>query len=54
MKIFLLIVISNVYGGSQVSFQEFNSLETCQLVAAKIEDKGGFGNYNRQAFCVEK
>lgn len=54
MKIFILVVISSVYGGSQVSFQEFNSLEACQSVAVKVEDKGGFGSYNRQAFCVEK
>lgn len=51
---YVLVVITTVYGGSQVTFQEFNTIESCQAVAKKVEDKAAFGSYNRQAFCAEK
>ena len=39
MNIFILILITNVNMGSVVSFQEFNSIESCNKVKELIKSK---------------
>lgn len=55
MKIFVLVVMSHIYGGGTVSFQEFTSLKQCQYAASLLrKEGGGFNGDVSNAFCVEK
>jgi hypothetical protein len=47
---FILIVITAVYLGSTVTFQEFNSMQQCQYVAKEIQKV----NDVRSVWCVNK
>ena len=52
MKIFILVVLSAVYGekGTLVQFQEHSSLELCQKNLAQIKNEAGI----KKAYCTEK
>lgn len=50
LSIFVLVVSSHVYGGTQVTFQEFNSLRQCEHVAAYVKKEYNI-NY---AVCFAK
>jgi len=51
MKIFILVVASYIpSSGSVVTFQEFESKQTCQAAQTWIQKNG----HIRYAFCIEK
>ena len=51
--IYVLIIMTYVYGGQAVSFQEFNSKQKCEEVSKFIYDSSRFGGL-LVAKCVEK
>ena len=50
LKVFILVVVTHVYGGETISFQEFSSLKSCQSNANYIKQ---FGDVTK-AYCTEK
>jgi hypothetical protein len=51
MNVFILVVLTHVYNGQNLTFQEFNSLEQCKYTLSLINTKA---NYIDAAFCVKK
>ena len=55
MKIvYILIVVGHVYAGSVVTFQEFNSLQSCNKAGAFISAIKLWGDFPTMTMCVEK
>ena len=51
MNFILLLVVSLGYGQKQITFQEFNSLETCQMAIKEITK---VDNMEAKATCLPK
>ncbi len=56
MKTFILIVIFHVNSGSNISFQEFNSIKQCEYVRGLVYSEASRLKFSppETAFCVEK
>ena len=55
MKIvYILIVVGHVYAGEVVTFQEFNSLQSCNKAGAFISAIKPWGDTPTMTMCVEK
>lgn len=55
MQTFILVVIMQVYAGSDVNFQEFTTLKNCNHAKNTIyEESKRVGANLRTAYCVAK
>lgn len=54
MKIFILIVVTHVYSGSVVSFQEWTSFEKCESAKAVVLAAGAKHGNGIAAECKER
>lgn len=50
MKTVILVVMTFVYGGSNIQFQEFNSLEQCNYVREIVGKRGNV----QEVYCFYK
>ena len=50
IKVYILVVLTHVYSGKTVSFQEFNSLKQCQANADYLNTR----LHVNRAYCTEK
>jgi hypothetical protein len=54
--IYILVVISMAHSGANVSFQEFHSLQACEMNAKYMQSTANNGGWTRikSAYCTKK
>ena len=52
--VYILIVVGHVYAGEVVTFQEFNSLQSCNKAGTFISAIKLWGDAPTMTMCVEK